>query len=76
MSFGSGANSSCLETCALFAWLINHQPAVLFSQNKPATSNQPAVLFSQNKPTLAINRPTEQADGWLSGGQTSSSISF
>jgi hypothetical protein len=35
----------------LFAWLINHQPAVLFSQNKPATSNQPAVLFSQDSST-------------------------
>jgi hypothetical protein len=23
----------------LFVWLIRHQPAVLFSQNKPATSN-------------------------------------
>jgi hypothetical protein len=23
---------------ALFAWLISHQPAVLFSQNKPDTS--------------------------------------
>jgi hypothetical protein len=41
--------------CALFAWLISHQPAVLFSHNKPATSNQPAVLFSQNKPTPAIS---------------------
>jgi hypothetical protein len=28
---------------ALFVWLISHQPAALFSQNKPATSNQPAV---------------------------------
>jgi hypothetical protein len=34
---------------SLFVRLISHQPAVLFSQNKPATSNQPAVLFSQNK---------------------------
>jgi hypothetical protein len=42
---------------ALFAWLISHQPAVLFSQDKPATSNQPAVLFSQNKPTPAISQP-------------------
>ena len=25
---------------ALFVWLISHQPAVLFSQNKPATSHQ------------------------------------
>jgi hypothetical protein len=47
---------------ALFAWLISHQPAVLFSQNKPATSNQPTVLFSQNKPAPAIShQPNEQA---------------
>jgi hypothetical protein len=46
----------------LFAWLISHQPAVLFSHNKPATSNQTAVLFSQNKPAPAIrHQPTEQA---------------
>jgi hypothetical protein len=43
--------------CAIFAWLISHQPAVLFSQNKPATSNQPVVLFSQNKPAPAISQP-------------------
>jgi hypothetical protein len=50
--------------CALFAWLISHQPAVLFSHNKPATSNQPAVLFSQNKPAPAIShQPTEQVGG-------------
>jgi hypothetical protein len=49
-------------TISLFARLISHQPAVLFSQNKPATSNQPAVLFSQNKPAPAIShQPTEQA---------------
>jgi hypothetical protein len=48
--------------CAMFAWLISHQPTVLFSQNKPASSNQPAVLFSQNKPAPAIShQPTEQA---------------
>jgi hypothetical protein len=47
---------------ALFVWLISHQPAVLFSQNKPATSNQPAVLFSQNKSAPAISR--EQAACW------------
>jgi hypothetical protein len=47
---------------ALFVWLISHQPAVLFSQNKPANSNQPAVLFSQNKPAPAIShQPNEQA---------------
>jgi hypothetical protein len=41
---------------ALFAWLISHQPAVLFSHNKSATSNQPAVLFSQNKLAPAISQ--------------------
>jgi hypothetical protein len=45
---------------SLFAWLISHQPAVLFSQNKPATNNQPTVLFSQNKPAIS-HQPTEQA---------------
>jgi hypothetical protein len=49
-------------TVSLFAWLISHQPAVLFSHNKSATSNQPAVLFSQNKPAPAIShQPNEQA---------------
>jgi hypothetical protein len=58
------ASLTCYKilTHALFAWLISQQPAVLFSQNKPATSNQPAVLFSQNKPAPAIShQPTEQA---------------
>jgi hypothetical protein len=50
------------ETHTLFAWLISHQPAVLFFHNKPATSNQPAVLFSHNKPAPAIShQPTEQS---------------
>jgi hypothetical protein len=49
-------------TNALFVWLISHQPIVLFSQNKPATTNQPAVLFSQNKPAPTTNhQPNEQA---------------
>jgi hypothetical protein len=44
-------------------WLITHQPAVLFSHNKPTTSNQPAVLFSQNKPATAISHQrNEQAE--------------
>jgi hypothetical protein len=51
-----------LQLCSLFAWLISHQPAVLFSQNKPATNNQPAVLFSQNKPAPVIShQPNERA---------------
>jgi hypothetical protein len=48
---------------ALFAWLISHQSTVLFSHNKPATSNHPAVLFSQNKSTPATShQPNERAD--------------
>jgi hypothetical protein len=67
------ANHFCSDSClflysrllnyqivALFAWLISHQPVLLFSHNKPVTSNQPAVLFSQNKPAPA-HQPTEQA---------------
>jgi hypothetical protein len=47
---------------ALFVWLISHQPAVLFSQNKPAISNQPTILFSQNKSTPTIShQPNEQS---------------
>jgi hypothetical protein len=42
-----------LQYITLFVWLISHQPAVLFSQNKPGITNQPAVLFSQNKPAPA-----------------------
>jgi hypothetical protein len=39
-----------------------HQASVLFSQNKPATSNQPTVLLSQNKLAPAIShQPNEQA---------------
>jgi hypothetical protein len=52
-----------LKLIALFVRLISHQPAVLFSQNKPATNNQPAVLFSQNKSAPAIShQPNEQAE--------------
>jgi hypothetical protein len=52
-----------VHTYALFVWLISHQPAVIFSQNKPATSNQPTVLFSHNKSAPAIShQPNEQAD--------------
>jgi hypothetical protein len=40
-----------MQICALFVWLISHQPAVLFS----ATSNQPSLLFSQNKSASAIS---------------------
>jgi hypothetical protein len=54
---------------SLFARLISHQLAVLFSQNKPATGNQPTVLFSQNKPAPAISQqPTEQAEDLTAAG--------
>jgi anion-transporting ArsA/GET3 family ATPase len=50
----------------LFAWLISHRPTILFSQNKPATSNQPVVLFSQNKSAPAISHQlNEQADEYI-----------
>jgi hypothetical protein len=29
----------------MFAWLISHQSVVLFSRNKPATTNEPAIFF-------------------------------
>jgi hypothetical protein len=55
-------NTAHFSTSTPFVWLISHQPAVLFSQNKPATSNQPTVLFSQNKSAPAINhQPNELA---------------
>jgi hypothetical protein len=47
-------------TITLFAWFISHQLSVLFSQNKPATSNQPTVLFSQNKPAPAISHQSNE----------------
>jgi hypothetical protein len=50
------------QAIILFVWLISHQPAVLLSQNKQATSNQSAVLLSQNKTAPAIShQPNEQA---------------
>jgi hypothetical protein len=50
-------------TFTLFVWLISLQPAVLFSPNKPATSNQPTILFSLNESASAVShQPNEQAD--------------
>jgi hypothetical protein len=46
---------------SLFVRLISHHPAVLFSQNKPATSNQQTVFFSHNKSAPAIShQPNKQ----------------
>jgi hypothetical protein len=42
---------------SLFAWLISHQPAVLFSQNKSVTSNQQYFSLSTNQ-----HQPNEHAE--------------
>jgi hypothetical protein len=39
----------------LFVRLISHQAAVLFSQDKSATSNQLTLLFSHNKSASATS---------------------
>jgi hypothetical protein len=55
-----------LGSCALFVWLISHQPAVLFFRNKSAINNQPTIFFSQNKSAPATShQPNEQAGGKL-----------
>jgi hypothetical protein len=48
---------------SLFARLISHQPAVLFSRNEPATSNQPQPASSTllSEQTSTSHQPTEQA---------------
>jgi ankyrin repeat protein len=59
----SSDNVWCAESSALFVWLIGHQPTVLFSQNKSATSNQAAVLFSKKPAPIISHQPNEQASG-------------
>jgi hypothetical protein len=55
-----------IRSSSPFVRLINHQPAVIFSQNKPGTSNQPAVLFYQNKSASAIShQPNEHVAGFV-----------
>jgi hypothetical protein len=51
--------------CSLGLSATSQQYFSLRTNQPPATSqNQPAVLFSQNKPAPAIShQPTEQADG-------------
>jgi hypothetical protein len=62
-----GEKKSGTGVSALFACLISHQPTVLFSQNKPATSNQPesasSTLLSEQTSTSHQPQPTEQAAG-------------
>jgi hypothetical protein len=42
----------------LFAWLISHQPVVLFSQNKPASS----TFLSKQISASHRHQPNEQAE--------------
>jgi hypothetical protein len=55
-----GAATARCWTYALFAWLISHQPAVLFSQNKSATNNQPAVLFLSAQTSISHQPPAKR----------------
>jgi hypothetical protein len=49
------------QTNALFARLISHHSAVLFSQNKPATNNQLAVLFLSEQTSTSHQPPAKRA---------------
>jgi hypothetical protein len=58
----SQANRVLEHNVSLFAWLISHRPAVLFSQNKPATSQQYFSLRTnqhQLSATSQTNRPVD-----------------
>jgi hypothetical protein len=46
----------------LFLWLISHQPAVLFSQNKLATSNQPTTLVPSEQISTSHQPPAKRTD--------------
>jgi hypothetical protein len=37
----------------MFVWLISHQPAVFFSQNKPTTDHQPTILNQHHQPATS-----------------------
>jgi hypothetical protein len=47
-----GCASQVLRFMSLFVWLISHQPAVLFSQNKPA----PAISHQPNEQATCLMR--------------------
>jgi hypothetical protein len=53
------------QTNSLFARLISHQPAVLFSQNEPATSNQPQPASSTvlSEQTSTSHQPSANRTG-------------
>jgi hypothetical protein len=57
------ASSELIRGLRQFVWLIIHQTTILFSQNKPATSNQLAILSSHNNSTsVTSHQPNEHAD--------------
>jgi hypothetical protein len=53
----------------MFVRLISHQPAVLFSQNEPATSNQPQPDSSTflSEQTSTSHQPPGNRTGALDG---------
>jgi hypothetical protein len=56
------------EKMRLFAWLISHQPTVLFSQNKPATSQQYFSLrTNQHQPSATgqMNRMHQENEAHM-----------
>jgi hypothetical protein len=55
------------EFISLFARLISHQPAVLFSQNEPATSNQPQPASSTllSEQTSTSHQPPANRTGCM-----------
>jgi hypothetical protein len=46
--------------CALFAWLISHQPAVLFSQNKPTSQRYFSLRTYQPASGTFLSEQTNQ----------------
>jgi hypothetical protein len=66
-SFTQGAPGFAKST-SLFARLISHQPAVLLSQNEPATSNQPQPASSTllSEQTSTSHQPPANRTGSLS----------
>jgi hypothetical protein len=68
----SGKRKQNLGANSLFARLISHQPAVLFSQNEPATSNQPQPASSTllSEQTSTSHQPPANRTGCKSGETT------
>jgi hypothetical protein len=51
----------------VFAWLISHQPPVLFSRNKPATNDQYFSLRTNRHQPSAISQTNGSCVFWLPG---------